>query len=123
MSYRKVWQSNNADYRAEATQRLRELFPPGSTVTTTVKHVTRSGMGRTIAVLAIDPDDKGTIRNVSRDVARVLDWREDSDRQGVYVEGCGMDMCFHLTYTLARVLHATDENWRNAGYSLESKMV
>jgi hypothetical protein len=113
MSYRKVWESTNREYLAESTERLRVLFPVGSTVHTVIANVTSSGMGRTIKVLAIGPDG---ISNVSHDVARVLGWRVDTDRAGVYVQGCGMDMAFHLVYTLARVLY-------DDGYALTQRHV
>jgi hypothetical protein len=127
MSYGKVWEHKDAEHRAEALARLRTVFPQGSWVTTTVKHVTKSGMGRTIMVLAYDPET-GRITNRSGDVARVLDWRFDNERYGVYVEGCGMDMAFHLTYTLARVLYANDGGVRDAngvdaGYLLNQNTI
>lgn len=122
MTYRKVWEHKNDEYRQEALDRLRELFPVKSDVTTTIKNVTRSGMGRTIAVFAYDRKRK-LITNVSHDVARVLNWQYDNDRGGVYVTGCGMDMAFHLTYTLARVLYRDDENWRDAGYLLNQHTI
>lgn len=111
-------------YRAESADYLRRLFPPGTEVTTLVRNVTRSGMGRTISVLAIEPahTSHGTrtparIVNVSHHVARVLDWQYDDSRAGVYVTGCGMDMCFHTVYSLARVLY--EDNRRAIKYASE----
>lgn len=132
MSRRRVYEHGNAEYRAESVQRLRELFPPGSEVRTVVKHVARSGMGRVIDVLAIAPprnSDPARIVSVGYDVARVLDSRYDNDHGGVWVQGCGMDMCFHLVYSLARVLYSGDEEtlaesgrtWHDAGYLLDSR--
>lgn len=110
MGYRKVYEPKNDEYNAEARERLTEMFPKGSKVHTVVKHVTSSGMGRTIAVLAINGDE---IYDVSYSVARVLGWKID-DRGGVYVQGCGTDMCFHLVYTLAQKLY-------NDGYALTAR--
>lgn len=132
MSRSKVYESRNAEYRAESADRLRELFPAGTEVRTMVKHVSRSGMARVIAVLAIQPgkgSDPARIVNVSHDVARVLDWSYDNDHGGVYVTGCGMDMCFHTVYTLARKLFSaddmTDDQRRrygtDTGYLLDSR--
>ncbi|AXH49812.1 hypothetical protein KNU02_gp87 [Gordonia phage Pleakley] len=109
MAYRNVYNHTSADYRAEALERLRKIFPPKSTATTIVRHVTASGMGRSISVLAPTGDpatDRYPIMDVSGDVARVLGWKIDNDRGGVYVQGCGMDMTFHLVYSLARALYA-----------------
>ena len=113
MPYRKVYESGNREHLAEATDRLRRLFPSGATVTVSVVNVTRSGMGRTIKVLAVG---RYGITNVSADVARVVGWRIDTDRVGVYVEGCGMDMCFYLVYTLSRTLY-------DDGYALSHRSV
>lgn len=79
-------------------------------------------MGRSIAVLAYDHD---RIKNVSHDVARVMGWRYDSDRGAVYVQGCGMDMAFHLVYSLARTLYSELENddTRDSGYWLSSRVI
>ena len=127
-------------YRAESADYLRRLFPPGTEVTTVVRNVVRSGMARTISVFAIEPArtrnghrEPARIVNVSRHVARVLDWRYDDERAGVYVTGCGMDMCFHTVYSLARVLysgnkraerHATEHrNGTDGGYVLTSRTV
>lgn len=119
MTYGKVYDHKNADYRAEAFVRLREVFPVGSTATTIVRHVSRSGMTRTISVLAIDK--RGEIRDVSSDVARVLDWSVDRDRGGVRVDGCGMDMCFHLVYSMSRAIHAGLDS--DAGYAVSNRTV
>jgi hypothetical protein len=87
-----------AKEREDAKTHLRELFPPGSFVSTVTRHVSRSGMQRTISVLATKD---GEIRDVSWAVARALDWRFDRDRGGVKVNGCGMDMGFHLVHSLS----------------------
>ena len=86
----------------EARDRLRELFPAGSTVHTVLRHVSQSGMSRSISVLAIDEDGP---RDVSYLVARALGDRVDQHRGGVKVTGCGMDMGFHLVYALSSVLY------------------
>lgn len=122
MSIHKVRESDNADYRQESADYLRRLFPVGSEVTTMIKHVTASGMGRVIAVLAYNAE-RGAILNVSRDVARVLGWRFDNIRMGVYVQGAGMDMAFHLTYTLSRALYAEADGGERSGYLLHQHMI
>lgn len=126
MTYGKVYEPNNAEYRNEAIERLRAMFPHGSTATTVVRHVTRSGMSRSISVLTADSD--GEIRDVSYDVARVLDWSMDRDNGGVRVQGCGMDMAFHLVYTMSRAIHADTGYIRpggglDAGYAVSNRTV
>ena len=113
MTYGKVYEPNNAEYRNEAIERLRTMFPHGSTATTVVRHVTRSGMSRSISVLTTDSD--GEIRDVSYDVARVLGWSMDRDNGGVRVQGCGMDMAFHMVYSMSRIIHADTGYTRRDG--------
>lgn len=86
---------------AAAVVRLREMFPPGSTVYTVLKHVSRSGMYRRISVLCARD---GEVSNVSGAVSRAcgLKWCEDDS---VGVGGCGMDMGFHIVYGLSRTLY------------------
>lgn len=104
MTYSKVYEPNNPKYREQAIGRLRTMFPHDSVATTVVRHVTRSGMSRSISVLTTDSD--GEIRDVSYDVARVLGWSLDHDNGGVRVQGCGMDMAFHMIYSMSRIIHA-----------------
>ena len=89
--------------KQEAAEYLRGLFPIGATVTTMIRHVSRSGMRRAVAVLAVGEDRR--IRNVSWAVARVTGYRFDRDRDAVLVNGCGMDAGFEVAYNLARVLY------------------
>lgn len=86
----------------EARETLRKLFPPGSRVGTILRHVSRSGMSRSISVVVQDEDG---IRDVSYLVARALGDKIDRDRGGVKVGGCGMDMGFSLVYNLSATLY------------------
>ena len=83
--------------RDEAIGELREIFKPGERVTTLLRHVSRSGMQRSISVLHGDTD-------VSYLVATALGDRVDK-WGGVVVPGCGMDMGFHLVYALSRTIY------------------
>lgn len=135
MTYRKVWEHDNEEYRAESADYLRRVFPIGSDVRTLVRSVSRSGMSRTISILAIDRRHKrtGEIVDVSQHVARVLGWCVNSDNGAIRVDGCGMDMCFHTVYALSRVLYrdnrraeriATDRGYgTDVGYLLNSRII
>lgn len=123
MTYRKI-KANKSD-TAEAVARLRDFFPVGSVVPMTISEISRRGYGaRTFTVLAIatpaarpdvlEPDTaRPYIRNVSRDVATVLGMPYDADMVSVRSHGSGMDMAFHLAYSLGHALYAGDD-----GYSL-----
>lgn len=104
--------------KASALDQLRELCPPNTTVHTVVRHVTSSGMGRTISAFVIKDNQ-----------LRDLDWlinkadigfKADSRRPGLKVGGAGMDMAFHLVYTLSRALYPDGYECNgNSGYKRE----
>lgn len=87
---------------AEYVEDARRSMPPGSTVYTTVKHVTRSGMQRSINVTTIEDNEP---RWWSYRVAAILGWSFDDDREAVKADGAGMDMGFHLVYSLSSLLY------------------
>lgn len=91
--------------RQEAVAYLRDCFPPGSTVYTVLRRVSRSGMMRHISVVAPGESVGGLdIQDVTWAVARALAIPFDRDTGGVKVGGCGMDMGFHLAYELSHRL-------------------
>ncbi len=87
--------------RDEAIARLRETLKPGDTVFTVLRSVSRSGMNRKIDLYKIED---GSPQWLSRLAAKACDWTFDNKRDAVSVGGCGMDMGFHLVYSLSRVL-------------------
>lgn len=89
--------------RSDAIAQLREMFPIGSVVSVVLRHVTASGMSRSISVLHADPD--GHVNDVSWLVARATGDKLDTKHGGIKVGGVGMDMGFHLVYGLARTLY------------------
>lgn len=96
--------------RESAIESLKKILPEGSTVYTVVKHVARSGMMRRILPIAIV---KGEAKNISVAVSEILEWKWTDD-DAVQVGGCGQDMTFHLTYSLAQALYGD-------GYKLNHK--
>ena len=84
-----------------AIERLRKELKPGSEVYTVVKHVSRSGMKRSIQVFTIR---KNQAVWLGYSVAVALGWSFDENRESVFVEGCGMDMGFHLVYELSATI-------------------
>jgi hypothetical protein len=81
---------------------LREVFPPGATAYTVLRHVSASGMTRRISVVGMTPDGPW---DVSPRVAALLDRRWDRDSGGIKVEGTGMDMGFEVVYSMSRRLY------------------
>tara|TARA_X000001388_G_scaffold60196_2_gene45541 strand:+ start:432 stop:740 length:309 start_codon:yes stop_codon:yes gene_type:complete len=82
---------------------LQDMFPKGSTAYTLATKVAPSGMSRHIMVAG--SSEKGRVQNVSWYIAEFLDWKYKDDTRSVFVGGCGMDMGFHLVYTLSNILY------------------
>lgn len=88
--------------RQEAADTLREFIKPGSTVYTVLRRVSPSGMTRWIDLYVMQD---GEPRWISSLAARVIDETFDRQRECIKVGGSGMDMGFHLVYSLGRVLY------------------
>lgn len=109
--------------KTEAIERLLKAVQPGDTMYTVLRHVSRSGMQREISLVAIDrltaadviarhaATRTDALGDIGRDalvtldywVAQALGWRLGK-HGGIVVGGAGMDMGFHLVYTLGCVL-------------------
>jgi hypothetical protein len=85
----------------EAIKELRELLKPGETVYTILRHVSASGMSRVIDLFIMRGNEP---RRITWSVAQALGYAYDQKREGLRVSGCGMDMGFHVVYSLARVI-------------------
>jgi hypothetical protein len=79
---------------------LKGIFSRGDTVPLILRHVSRSGVQRTIDVL-----DPHTLRSLASEVSDVLGLRRDLERGGVIVHGAGMDMLFKLVWDLGLSLY------------------
>lgn len=100
-----------------ALEQLKEILEnAGHRVYTKLEHVSKSGMTRYISVYAAEG---GHIRNITWHVAQVLGWkRSDKYNGGIKVEGCGMDMGFHLIYNLSMKLYCPDGYTQEGAYKL-----
>lgn len=87
--------------RDEEIKALRAILKPGATVHTILRHVSKSGMQREIALVYIRRD--GEIRYLNYSAAKVLGYRQGKN-DGIVVGGCGMDMGFALVYHLGCAL-------------------
>lgn len=104
--------------QAEAYVFLRSVLPKGSTVYTILKHVSRSGMTRGIEcyALTVEPEKIGDAMSqvgrplwITSYVGHAIDspqpidyWRKSL---GLKVNGCGMDMGFHVVNSLSYALY------------------
>jgi hypothetical protein len=91
--------------RDEAIRTLKQdiKLKPGETVWTVLRHVSASGMSRTIDIFVIR--DKKP-RRISHLVARAVGYGFDRDRMGIKSQGGGMDMGFEAVYNLGYALLA-----------------
>lgn len=143
--------------REEAAKELRKLIKPKQRVYCLLRSRAASGMSRVIDLFIVVPDyqtdyplkpaseatyagerdySKGkrrrvgyTLRSIGYTAAKAMDDRWDSDKQGIRVGGCGMDMGFALVYELGQTLwpHGTrkphgsrnGEPDRAGGYALK----
>tara|TARA_Y100000114_G_scaffold143883_1_gene151874 strand:+ start:350 stop:721 length:372 start_codon:yes stop_codon:yes gene_type:complete len=109
--------------KQEALESLKEWIKKGDTLHTTVKHVSRNGMMRYITTRHLKKSDhqdrEVNVSNYDYHIARVLDLPLAPNYQGVKIGGCGMDMGFHLVYSLSRALFKDEprgEGDRDHGY-------
>lgn len=103
--------------RDEAIARLKELVKPGDQLVTVIRNTSASGMSRSMDVYMFyqdkAKDHHGNTRRPSArvqwlwltyNVAKACGFEWDHKRDSLRVGGCGMDMGFHVVYTLGRVL-------------------
>jgi hypothetical protein len=110
---------------------LKALIKPGSTVSTLLKNVSRSGMQRQISFYIVDPRDNEVI-NIDYSVSIVTDTKR-AKNGALIVNGCGMDMGFNVVYHLGSMLWPmgtdTPHGTRNGapdsagGYALKHKWI
>ena len=79
---------------------LLALLAPGQTVATVLRHVSRSGMQRRISLYVSDGADMQCIDHHAASVTG----HKESDKGGIVMTGCGMDMGFALVYDLGAAL-------------------
>ena len=88
---------------------------------TVLRSVSASGMSRTMSIFVAG--NEGEILDITWYVANVLDYKM-TDKKGyrsIIVGGCGMDMGFHVIYSLSRVLFADAHDMKDAGYTLKQQ--
>lgn len=92
--------AGRAARREYARGELRNIISPGQTVYCTLRSVSSSGMSRRISLHIVRD---GKIRTIDNLAAAATETKH-SDKGGLVVGGCGMDMGFHLVYSLGCAL-------------------
>lgn len=90
---------------------LKAMLPKGSKIYTLVRSVSSSGMSRRISIFIVDDNE---LINLDRYIERSGIAKRRANKQGLYIQGTGMDMCFALTYDIAMTLHGD-------GYSITNE--
>lgn len=91
--------------RERCINELRDLLKVNDTVYTVLDHVSRSGMTRHIRVVLIGEDDgQPYTLHPNYLVSQALGYRQAKRSDGLVVSGCGMDMGFHVVYSLSRTV-------------------
>lgn len=107
--------ASRAAYAEESRVALLEYLSKGSTVYAMTRKVSSSGMSRHISFFVIRDGYNQAhstdfsardfrITDISWHVANVLDYATDADTNALKVSGAGMDMQFHVVYSLATKL-------------------
>jgi hypothetical protein len=106
------------DYARE--QLLTHYLSENTRVYTILRHVSSSGMSRDISLLVADSDE--SISDITYYAAAAMGNRliERNGFRAIRVNGCGMDMGFHLVYNLSSVLFHGQER---AGYLLKQEWI
>lgn len=87
--------------RAQALQHLHNYLKPGDTVYGILRQVSSSGMSRRISFYAMTPDGPQMLDGW---IAALGIGKRSRTHDGITVGGCGMDMGFHVVYSLASAM-------------------
>jgi hypothetical protein len=96
--------------KVEAIEYLKQHIKAGDTLYTKLEKVSSSGMSRQIKVLDIKDE---TPSYWSYYVSKILGYTL-KDNGALVVKGCGMDMGFHVIYSLSQTLF-------NDGYAIKQR--
>ena len=115
----------NKQAEMNARAALLNILEPGDTVYAILRHVSKSGMFRRISLYVIKDDQPLLLDSLASQVLGIKLRKEE----GIPTTGCGMDMGFHLVYSLAhRLFDERDPrniggppNPRSAGYFLNHR--
>jgi hypothetical protein len=95
-----------------AIKQLQGMLKKGDRLYTINRHVSQSGMTRHISVFRVN--ESGEIETIDWLIHRagIFKRTNSNNREGLKVSGCGMDMGFHVVYSLSSVV-------LNDGYALK----
>lgn len=107
------------DEKAEALENLARYLPEGSTVYCVLRSVAKSGMSRRIDFYTITPndlDEKPRLKYLSGYIARAFGYTLDKAKEGLRVNGCGMDAGSEVVHNLSWALN-------KSGYTIRHEWI
>jgi hypothetical protein len=99
--------------KADAIKQLRSEIKPGTTLRTILRHVTKSGMSRSVSVIQIKRD--GSTYEWDYLISKALDTKIDEYNGGLKVGGCGFDAQFEIVYRLSLALYGGKNSYACKG--------
>lgn len=118
---RETAKARKAREQREAADKLRDMLGDTPRVYTVLRHVSASGMSRDISLFVADADG---LHDITYTAAAVLGERvrDVNGHRAIRVGGCGMDMGFHLVYSLSwRLYGNADVAGDRGGYAIEHR--
>jgi hypothetical protein len=103
----------NEKEKEKAIADLRQWIQEGGTVYTILRHCSRSGLSRSISLFVIKDNQPIELDYWA---AKAIDYKIDRKNGGLIVTGTGMDMGFHLVYSLSYAMFGN-------GYKLNHKWI
>lgn len=85
----------------DSVKLLKKLIKKDSEIIVALHSVSTSGMTRKMSIYAIE---NKRLRYLNHAVSDVTSFKRDKNNH-LIVGGCGMDMCFHLTYSIKQSLY------------------
>lgn len=109
--------------KQEAMDMLRKVLKRGDTVYTVLRHVSKSGMQRRIDCYCIGEDRRPFF--LSGYIGKVLGLRHNYKKGGLVVNGCGMDMGYHIVHSLSSAMfRGSKGEYSNEGaYALKHEWI
>lgn len=107
-----------ARFLRECEAELILLLADDPTVYTVIRHVSSSGMSRSIDLFVFRDNKPVSLTWLCQNV---MGWKFDRKNGGIKVSGCGMDMGFHLVNNLSMRLYCPDKYDHDAAYRLKHR--
>lgn len=90
-----------------AKDKLIGLLSETDTIYTILRSVSKSGLTRSIGFYIVDNNKE--IININYYIKVLLGYKFNKAHDGLRIEGCGMDMGFHVVHTLLRELGISEK--------------